>query len=81
MHDSSATAVNHHAAHPGFAGLTGRVAGLAMLIAGRARARLAADLARVSDADHVVDVGCGPGSAVRAAVQRGLKRQAWIPHR
>jgi ubiquinone/menaquinone biosynthesis C-methylase UbiE len=70
MNDSSAPAVNHHADHPGFAGLTGLAAGLSMLIRGQARARLAADLARVSDGDRVVDIGCGPGSAVRAAVHR-----------
>jgi ubiquinone/menaquinone biosynthesis C-methylase UbiE len=62
---------NHHADHPGFAGVTGLVAGLGMLIMGRGYARLAVDLASVSDADRVVDIGCGPGSAVRAAAQRG----------
>jgi ubiquinone/menaquinone biosynthesis C-methylase UbiE len=62
---------NHHADHPGFAGVTGLVAGLGMLIRGRGYARLAVDLAAVSDADRVVDIGCGPGNAVRAAAQRG----------
>jgi SAM-dependent methyltransferase len=47
------------------------LAGLGMLIIGRGYARLAVDLASVSDADRVVDIGCGPGSAVRAAAQRG----------
>lgn len=63
--------VNHHADRPGFAGLTGLFAGLAILVAGRATARLAADLACVSEADRVVDIGCGPGGAVRTAVGRG----------
>ena len=33
-------------------------------------ARLAADLASVSRGDHVVDVGCGPGTAAREAARR-----------
>jgi ubiquinone/menaquinone biosynthesis C-methylase UbiE len=65
--------VNHHAGHPGFAGVTGLLAGLAMIIAGSTVAQLIADLAAVSDADDVVDVGCGPGSAVREAARRGAR--------
>jgi ubiquinone/menaquinone biosynthesis C-methylase UbiE len=67
------TEVNHHADHAGFAGLTGLVAALGMLIMGRGYARLAVDLASVSDADSVVDIGCGPGNAVRAAARRGAR--------
>ena len=73
MDMSSADAVNHHAGHPGFAGVTGLLAGLTMIVAGGAVARLAADLAAVSDADRVVDVGCGPGTAVREAARRGAR--------
>jgi ubiquinone/menaquinone biosynthesis C-methylase UbiE len=73
MDMSSADAVNHHAGHPGFAGVTGLLAGLTMIVAGGAVARLAADLASVSDADRVVDVGCGPGTAVREAARRGAR--------
>ncbi|HSL08485.1 MAG TPA: class I SAM-dependent methyltransferase [Pseudonocardiaceae bacterium] len=73
MDMSSADAVNHHAGHPGFAGATGLLAGLTMIVAGGAVARLAADLAAVSDADRVVDVGCGPGTAVREAARRGAR--------
>ena len=62
---------NHHRGHPGFAGVTGVLAGLGMLIRGRCYARLAVDLASVSDADRVVDIGCGPGNAVRVAARRG----------
>jgi SAM-dependent methyltransferase len=65
--------VNHHAGHPGFAGMTGLLAGLAMIVAGSTAAQLVADLAAVSDADNVVDVGCGPGSAVREAARRGAR--------
>ena len=66
-------AVNHHAGHPGFAGITGLLAGLTMIIGRDAVARLAADLASVSDTDRVVDVGCGPGTAVREAARRGAR--------
>ena len=73
MTDSPTPAVNHHADHAGFAGVTGLVAGLGMLIMGRGYARLAVDRASVSDADRVVDIGCGPGNAVRATAQRGAR--------
>ena len=71
MTDSPTPAVNHHADHPGFGGVIGLVAALGMLVMGRDYARLATDLASVSDADRVVDIGCGPGAAARAAAQRG----------
>jgi ubiquinone/menaquinone biosynthesis C-methylase UbiE len=73
MNTSSAPAVNHHADHPRFAGVRGILAGLVMLVAGRGRARLAVDLASLSDSDRLVDIGCGPGSAVRAAARRGAR--------
>jgi SAM-dependent methyltransferase len=73
MDPSSARAVNHHADHPGFAGPIGVLAAATMLIGGRGSARLAVDHARVADTDHVVDIGCGPGSAVRAALRRGAR--------
>jgi ubiquinone/menaquinone biosynthesis C-methylase UbiE len=66
-------AVNHHADHPGFAGVTGLLIGLIMSLTGGAAARLAADVASVSDADRVIDVGCGPGTAVREAARRGAR--------
>ena len=68
---TAATAPNHHAHHPGFAGATGLLAGLVMSIGGGRKARLAADLAAVGTGDHVIDVGCGPGRAAREAVRRG----------
>jgi ubiquinone/menaquinone biosynthesis C-methylase UbiE len=73
MTDSPTPAVNHHADHPGFAGPIGLFIAIGMLVMGRGYARLAVDLASVSDADRVVDVGCGPGSAVRAAARRGAE--------
>lgn len=73
MNASPDSAVNHHADHPGFAGVTGLLAGIVMLVGGRRRARLAVEVAGVSDTDIVVDIGCGPGSAVRAAARRGAR--------
>jgi ubiquinone/menaquinone biosynthesis C-methylase UbiE len=63
--------INHHADHPGFSGIAGALCGLAFLVIGRSRARLAVDLAAVTETDTVVDIGCGPGNAVRAAARRG----------
>jgi ubiquinone/menaquinone biosynthesis C-methylase UbiE len=40
---------------------------------GRLRARLAVNAAPVSETDHVVDIGCGPGNAARAAARRGAR--------
>ena len=65
--------VNHHADHPGFSGVTGAIVGLMLLWMGRANARLAADLTGVSTGDRVVDIGCGPGGAVREAARRGAR--------
>ncbi|CRZ14978.1 class I SAM-dependent methyltransferase [Mycolicibacterium neworleansense] len=69
----AARAINHHADHPGFAGAGGVLCGLVFLLVGRAKARLAADTAQISAQDHVVDVGCGPGTAARVAARRGAR--------
>lgn len=62
---------NHHANYRQFGGPFGYVAGLTM-IAGRGRdARLAAELASMAPGHHAVDIGCGPGPAVRLAARRG----------
>jgi SAM-dependent methyltransferase len=73
MNTASTSPVNHHADFPGFAGLTGALAGLTMIVGRGGVARLAADLASVSRGDHVVDVGCGPGTAAREAARRGAR--------
>jgi len=73
MDDSSTRAVNHHAAHRGFAGPIGLAAAIGMLVGGRRQARLAVELTGVSSTDHVVDIGCGPGNAVRAAAGLGAR--------
>lgn len=68
---NAARAINHHADHPGFAGIAGVLCGLVFLVMGRRKARLAADVAQISPTDHVVDIGCGPGTAARMAAHRG----------
>lgn len=65
--------VNHHAGQPGFTGAAGVLFALVFLLTGRGNARLAADLTAVSADDHVVDVGCGPGTAARVAARRGAR--------
>jgi ubiquinone/menaquinone biosynthesis C-methylase UbiE len=62
---------NHHGHHAGFSGLGGLVAALSMTIGRRGDAELAVDLAALRPGDHVVDVGCGPGTAVRLAASKG----------
>jgi ubiquinone/menaquinone biosynthesis C-methylase UbiE len=73
MNTASTSPANHHADFPGFAGLTGALAGLTMIMGRGGVARLAADLASVSRGDHLVDVGCGPGTAAREAARRGAR--------
>lgn len=68
---TTASTPNHHADHPGFSGLSGLFAGLTMIAGRRAVAELASELTGLSRGDHLVDVGCGPGTAARAAVRRG----------
>lgn len=60
---------NHHADFPGFAGLSGLVAAATMLPGGAGDARLARDLGGLQPTDTLVDIGCGPGSAVRYAAR------------
>ncbi|TFV54991.1 class I SAM-dependent methyltransferase [Mycobacterium sp. PS03-16] len=69
----STTIVNHHADQPGFAGPAGALFALVFLLTGRGNAHLAADVAGVAPGDHVVDVGCGPGTAARVAARRGAR--------
>jgi SAM-dependent methyltransferase len=68
---AAALAPNHHATHPAFAGPRGVVAALSMTVGRAGTARWAADLTGVTAGTRVVDVGCGPGTAVREAARRG----------
>jgi ubiquinone/menaquinone biosynthesis C-methylase UbiE len=62
---------NHHADHPGFAGLGGLVAAWTFTIGRRGDAALAVRLTGLAPGEVVVDVGCGPGVAVRHAAAAG----------
>jgi SAM-dependent methyltransferase len=62
---------NHHADHPAFSGISGLVAGLSMTVGRGPTARWAADACAITADDTVVDIGCGPGRAVREAARRG----------
>jgi ubiquinone/menaquinone biosynthesis C-methylase UbiE len=65
------SAPNHHAHHPGFTGIPGLIAGLSFAIGRDAVARLAAERTQIGADDWLVDIGCGPGAAVREALRRG----------
>lgn len=73
MTTTDALAPNHHAAYPGFAGTKGALMGLLFAARGREDARLVSDLAGIGPDDHLVDIGCGPGNAVREAARRGAR--------
>jgi ubiquinone/menaquinone biosynthesis C-methylase UbiE len=64
-------APNHHADHPAFVGLRGLVAALTFSVGRGAAADLAIRLTDVGPEDDVLDVGCGPGVAVRRATAHG----------
>lgn len=61
----------HQSGHDRFAGLSGLIVGLTMVVGRGAVSRLIADQVGVTAADQVLDVGCGPGSAAREAARRG----------
>lgn len=64
---------NHHAHHRGFSGLSGVLAALSMTIGRDGDARLASELTQLGPGDRLVDLGCGPGAAVRFAARRGAQ--------
>lgn len=61
---------NHHAHYPDFAGLTGLLGAATMILGRQGDARLAEELSELGPEDIVVDVGWGPGAAVRRAARR-----------
>ena len=65
---------NHHADDNGkFSGPFGYVAALTMVAGRGGDARVVTKMAGVSSTDHVLDVGCGPGTAVRHAARTGAR--------
>jgi ubiquinone/menaquinone biosynthesis C-methylase UbiE len=46
---------------------------ISMAIGRKPAARLAADLADIQPGHHVIDIGCGPGTALRVAAHRGAR--------
>ena len=69
---------NHHADHPGFAGISGAIAAIVFTVGRGADADLAIDLTGTGPGDDVVDIGCGPGVAVRRAAARGATSVAGV---
>lgn len=62
---------NHHAHYRQFCGAFGYVAALTMVAGRGADAKLVNELGAVDASHHVLDIGCGPGTAARAAARRG----------
>jgi len=62
---------NHHGSYPHFDGFRGLVAALRFTVGRGADADLAIALTGAGPRDDVVDVGCGPGVAVRRVAARG----------
>ncbi len=62
---------NHHGSYPHFGGVVGLVAALRFTVGRGADADLAIALTGTGPGDDVVDVGCGPGVAVRRVAARG----------
>jgi ubiquinone/menaquinone biosynthesis C-methylase UbiE len=71
MHAPDALAPNHHAHYGGFHGIGGLLTGLLFLVGRGPAAEFAVTRTGVGAGDRVVDIGCGPGSAIRKAVRRG----------
>lgn len=64
-------APNHHRDHPGFGGIRGFAMALLFRVASGGRSRAVARLAGVRAGETVVDIGCGPGVAVRHSAKLG----------
>ena len=64
---------NHHADCPGFAGVAGLVAAPSMSLGRKGDAELAVRLSSLAPGEQIVDLGCGPGVAVRHAARLGAE--------
>ena len=72
-------APNHHAHHPGFAGLSGFLAAITFTRGRDADAALAIRLAQLTAGDRLVDIGSGPGVAARRGASLGAEVVAVDP--
>jgi ubiquinone/menaquinone biosynthesis C-methylase UbiE len=72
MSTTPALPPNHHAHMPGFTGLLGVYGAVACLVGRKPDADLAIALTAAGPGDDVVDIGCGPGSAVRRVAKRDV---------
>ena len=70
---------NHHAHHPGFAGLSGFLAAITFTRGRDADAALAIRLAQLTAGDRLVDIGSGPGVAARRGASLGAEVVAVDP--
>jgi ubiquinone/menaquinone biosynthesis C-methylase UbiE len=64
---------NHHAHHHPFSGFTGVLAALSMTRGRDGDAELATELTGLGPSDRLLDLGCGPGSAMRFAARQGAQ--------
>lgn len=79
--DRPALPPNHHgAARPG-SGILGYLSGLTMVIGRQRDSELVTRMAEIDETDHVVDIGCGPGTAARTAVRTGARVTGVDPSR
>lgn len=63
---------NHHGDNNAkFGGAIGYLAALTMVVGRSGDGELVTDLAHISETDHVLDIGCGPGTAARIAARTG----------
>jgi SAM-dependent methyltransferase len=72
-HDEHAGVPNHHAHHEGFHGWRGTMMAFLFLFRRSDESVLTCELVDVGAGDHVVDIGCGSGITVRAALARGAQ--------
>jgi SAM-dependent methyltransferase len=72
---------NHHGDARQFGGVFGYLAGLTMMVGRRRDAHLAMRIAELSSTDRLVDIGCGPGTAVRTAAPHAAQSIGVDPSR
>ncbi len=69
--ESAQKPANHHADYPAFTGPAGLIAALSMLVGRKSDAEVCVRLSALAPSERIVDLGCGPGVAVRYAARCG----------